>query len=84
MNYTEFAKRCEDRPEWLRNKIVVVDESHYYKNSTPHMEVSLKALKFAKHVLFLTGTPLVNDLVELIVYVLFCFAFLLLLRTNSK
>jgi len=46
--------------------LIVADESHYCKNiKTLRSKITMKIVKKAKHVLFMTGTPVLNRPIEL-------------------
>lgn len=58
--YTAF-RTAFDEPSSLRHyTCVVLDEAHYFRNSTQGMKSAVTAIHQAKNVLLLTGTPLVN------------------------
>ena len=52
-------------PEWLRLKMLIIDEAHYIKNPTTQRAKSISIwTKKVPFVLFLTGTPMENKLLE--------------------
>lgn len=61
MGYTQFSKLAYEDEDIVRDKVVVLDEAHHYKNVTSNMIGDLEALAKAKNCFLLTGTPLSND-----------------------
>lgn len=66
LGYQEFSARVYDDPNLVRDKFVVVDEAHRYRNYSKPMQEDMSGLFTAKFLLLLTGTPVVNDAQELI------------------
>lgn len=66
VGYTAFCNAF-DHPRALRPyTCVVLDEAHYFRNNTSRMQVAIEALHSAKNIMLLTGTPLVNDVTDLV------------------
>lgn len=67
VGYTEFRRMVNTEPERFvarRYDAVVVDEAHNYRNLTPAMLEDVRALRQAKRLILLTGTPIQNDISE--------------------
>ncbi len=64
---TEFGRIVmEDNPMFLKNRFVIFDEAHFFRNITPTMRAQIEALRKSRLLLNLTGTPLVNSLSDII------------------
>lgn len=61
LGYTEFGRRAGENPAVVRREVVVVDESHNYRNLTRAMQYDIAAVTQSPHVFLLTGTVYVND-----------------------
>ncbi len=67
---SEFSKRIHNNPKLLQNQIVIFDEAHSFRNVTENMKDQIESLNSARLVFNLTGTPVVNDLSDIIGLVL--------------
>ncbi len=50
---------------YLRGRLVVVDEAHYFRNITVHMEAMITTLRMSPRLIYLSGTPLMNNTSDL-------------------
>jgi SWI/SNF-related matrix-associated actin-dependent regulator of chromatin subfamily A-like protein 1 len=65
INY-DIAQAWEEAGRLSQTSVLVMDESHYIKNSRAKRTKAIrKVAKKAKHILALTGTPIVNRPIEL-------------------
>jgi len=60
MGYAAFRQECDAPGALRRCDCLVLDEAHYFRNHTQGMQMAMAAVRGAKNVLLLTGTPLVN------------------------
>lgn len=66
IGYTAF-RNDYDNPKALKSyDCVVLDEAHYFRNNTQGMQSAIHAIHSARNVVLLTGTPLVNDVEDLV------------------
>jgi superfamily II DNA or RNA helicase len=62
LGFTEFKKRAADDRRFTSGcDVIIVDEAHYFRNRTDNMRPAIEALHRARHLMLLSGTPLVND-----------------------
>ena len=64
VGYTELMRLCVDDEKFLRDAVVILDEAHYYRNLQSNMRWMVQELVQAKALFLLTGTPLINDYLE--------------------
>jgi len=63
---TRLLREAEDYPEKNRIKYFIADEAHKFKNPSAQWSKAARELsKAVPHVLFLSGTPMMNDVAEL-------------------
>jgi hypothetical protein len=58
VGHAEYAQQAENIDH--SRALVVVDESQHFRSLTPAMQYSVERLRTARHLLCLSGTPLVN------------------------
>ncbi len=64
---TEFARIVlQDDEDYLKNKIVIFDEAHMFRNITDIMSAQIAALQKSKFLINLTGTPIYCDKTDII------------------
>lgn len=51
--------------QYFKNRVVALDEAHYYRNLTILMQLAIAGYSFANYLLILTGTPFSNDIQDL-------------------
>lgn len=81
VGYTEFRRMVNTEAKNFVSRnydVVIVDEAHNYRNLTPAMLEDVLALRQARRLMLLTGTPIQNDISEVE-----GFLFLLGLRGNE-
>lgn len=66
ISYEKFLIEIENNINYLKDKVVIVDEAHRIRSSTGKIATkAVKALQESYKVVLLTGTPMVNGAVDL-------------------
>jgi hypothetical protein len=60
LGLTEFSNLVKDDEHFLKDQIVIFDEVHCLRNVTTSMKQDIDALRKARSLMNLTGTPIVN------------------------
>lgn len=66
IGYTEFRSSFDEPRKVKQFSTIVLDEAHYYRNNTKTMTNAINVVRSIKNVILLTGTPLVNDVEDIV------------------
>jgi len=66
VGYSEFIRLCGRDTEYAKDRVVIVDEAHFFRNLTARMILPIAAINRSRTTLLLTGTPVCNDPMEIV------------------
>ena len=61
MTYHSLINNIKNDIYFLKNKIVIIDEFHNFRSSTPSNTILIKGINNAKYAILLSATPIVNN-----------------------
>jgi superfamily II DNA or RNA helicase len=67
--YTKIKKLIKDNLDFLQNKYIILDEVHNIRNETTANLSLITSLQFAKKIILLTATPVINYMNDLSVLI---------------